>query len=127
MIGREAIFSNGLSMFSRWVSFISFPSVLWVLQIEACHIEVAFGFSQDRSGGDIGIDSVSFDDTLVGDISLGSESIPIDQQELGGNFELCDGPIHGFERGVQDIDLVDFLRGDHFDCPGQGLLLNDFA
>ena len=56
-----------------------------------------------------------------------SEAVAVYQQVLRLHRQPVHRPVHGKERSIQDINLVDFLRRDNADAPCQRLPFYHFA
>ncbi len=95
--------------------------------MEMKHVFVAVGFGQDAGGGDGGEFSVPFDHTLVADFRVGFEAVAVDQQKRRFLFQCGDGPVHGQEAGLEDVDRIDLLDGGGGDREGQGFFFEEGA
>ena len=82
-------------------------------------------FGQHRSGGDVGILAVAFDDAAVRQFEPGPEAVAVDGQKAGSGIEPRRGQRHSLERRIQDVDLVDPLGGDRFDGPCHGFAFDN--
>ena len=61
------------------------------------------------------------------DPRIGTEAIAVDEQQLGAQHELVDSSVHGCDRGLQDVQLVDLLGAADAYPPAQRLSLDDGA
>lgn len=107
------------------VAFVAVPSVLWEFLMEMKHVFVAVSFGQDAGGGDGGEFSVPFDDALVADFWVGFETVAIDQQKRRFLFQRGDGPVHGQEASLEDVDRINLLDGGGGDREGQGFFFDE--
>ena len=82
-------------------------------------------FGQHRSGGDVGILAVAFDDAAVRQFEPGPEAVAVDGQKAGSGIEPRRGQRHSLERRIQNVDLVDPLGGDRFDGPCHGFAFDN--
>ena len=118
---------NGGTMLFRGIALIAVPSVAGKLFVQAVHVVVAVGLGQDGRGGDGKVLAVALHHRGVGNVGIFLETVAVDEQVLRTDGELVDGAVHGQERGVEDVDFVDFLRRDDAHGPRQGLPLDDLA
>ena len=62
MIGRDAIFADGSSVFLGGVALVGAPVVLWIFLGQTIHVVVAVGLGQDGCSRDGEIFAVALDD-----------------------------------------------------------------
>ena len=109
---------------TRWITLILLPAVRRVLFRQLQHIVVAVGLRQNGCGGDGQKASVSLHHAGKGDLFVRSEPVAVYKKCLGLYLELFDGPVHGKERGFQNIDGINLGGCNHPYPPGDGLLFD---
>jgi len=124
MVNRRAKLAEGLTVFSRWVALVLLPVVLGKFLGQLRHIVVAVGFGQNRCGGDGSVFGIALDDTDVGYVFIRVKFVAVHGDKFGYGLELVQGAVHGGNRGVEYIDLVDFFGKDMNHGKGEGLGFN---
>ena len=109
MVGGDAVLADGCAVFFRGVGYVAVPAVLRVLFCQVPHVFVTMGLRQDAGGGDGLYRSVSFDDGMRRGIVPGRKAIAVDQDQVGFDRQLVERTAHAFDRGVEDVDAVDFF------------------
>ena len=127
MIRREPVPHDGFAVLAGRIALVLFPVVDRIFLRDPVHVVVPVSFCQNRGGGDRNECRVAFDDALVRNVERRAEPISVDEQHLRYDLQPGDGPRHGGERGIEDIDPVDLLGRYHFDGPGHGFTLDDQA
>ena len=95
--------------------------------MQAHHVFVAVGLCQHRCGRNVGIFAVALDDAGVWQDKLRAEAVAIDGDELRRDGELPNGGIHAFERGIENVYLVDTPGRNLGHGPRYGLAFDDCA
>jgi hypothetical protein len=127
--GGGSVRCNRLAVGNSWVACVGHPAVVWKLLRAFGHEGVAVGFCQDASCGDGGKLPVALDMARVAD-GVGGEAVAVNQKVsrwagfAARSAEPVDGPMHGQERGVQYVDLVDLLRASPTHSPSDSRALN---
>ena len=108
-------------MFFGSVSLVSGKAVFGVEAVPFRHLPVPRYFGDDAGGGDGIAQGVAVDDAAL--FPLEPQALQrVDQEQL--RRDLLRRPAHGVLRSVQDVDLVDLLRGSFPDADVQGRFLN---
>ena len=105
------------------VALVYRESVRRIDFVHFLHVLVPGHLGQDRRRRDGGHPGVSFDDGDGRHTEI-RHPVSVDEGQIRAHRKLVDGPFHGLEGGVQDIDLIDHLFIHHGDAPGYGLGLN---
>jgi hypothetical protein len=63
----------------------------------------------------------------VSDIEIGCKVVAIDKDIFWWGIELLNGMVHGFDRGIKDIDFVDSFGEYMGNTIGDGNLLDFFS
>ena len=127
VVGCGAILADGFAVGWGGIAFVAVPVVLGIVLMDAEHIVVTVGLGKDAGGSNAHVGSIALDDGGVGDVLVGHEAVAVDEEVLGAYFQLSNGTVHGEDGGTEDVNLVDFLVGDHAHGPGKGFALDDFA
>ena len=109
------------------VTLVVVPVVVGVLRVQAVHIIVAVGLGKNRCSGNVHQFAVALDHGLVRGVAVGFELVAIDHHVLGAYLQSVEGAVHGENRGVEDVDLVDLLGGDDAERPGESIAFDIFA
>ena len=112
---------------TRWITLILLPAVRGVFFRQLQHIVVAIGLRQNGCGGDGQKAAVSLYHAGKGDLFIRSEPVAVDKKCLGLYLKLFDGPVHGKERGFQNIDSINLGGCNHPYPSGDGLLFDKRA
>lgn len=115
--GADAV--QGFAVVFGGVAFVDGPVVRGVRIVQACHPFVAVGLGEDAGGGDAAETTVTFHEARVWYAGVGDEAVTVDQQVLRRGAELCDGAMHGDERGAEDVERVDLRRFHGHHGPSQ--------
>lgn len=118
---------NSCAMLLGWITFVVVPVVVRELFVQVVHIVVAVGLGQNRGCSDGEELAIALYHHGMGDAGIGLEAVAVDEQVLGTYLQLGDGTVHGQERGVEDVDFINLLRGDDTHRPGQSLAFDDLA
>src|SRR6185503_10588918 len=104
MIHTQAMFFYGLAMFPGSIAFIFLPTVMRKFNMQLSHeiISVSFGENTGRRDGRKFF--IALYDALMRNIPVPVESITVDQQQPWFLLKLFQCKMHGFKRGVQNID-----------------------
>lgn len=121
------ILKDSLTMFACRVSFVFIPMIHRILLVKGFHIRIAVGFGQHRSSSNTHKASVSLHLAGVGNLLVGLKTIAVHYDKLGGEGQLIQSLMHSLNRSVEDINLVNSLRGQMHYSIAQRLLLNDRA
>lgn len=124
MIRGRSVLADGFAVFGGWVSFILFPVVHREFFVEAIHVFIAIGFSEDGRGCDIEIFPVALDDAGVGDSFDRFESVAVDHEVFRADVEFGDTFLHSEDGGVEYVDFVDGVVANVRDGMAQGLFFN---
>lgn len=127
MVGRSATGGNGCAVLTGGIAFVMVPVIIRVLFVQAVHVVVAVGLGQNRCRSDGEVLAVTLYHRGMRDVGIGFEAVAVDEQVLGTYLQLGDGTVHGQERGVEDVDFINLLRGNDTDSPGQSLAFDDLA
>ena len=133
MVRGDAILADGLTMLLRGIAFVREPVILGVFLGETVHVVITVGLGEDRSGSDGEVLAVAFDDSGMGDVggnitnhgTVGTKAVTVDDDGLRTDGELIEGPVHGEDGGIEDIDLVNLLRRDDAHGPRYRIALDD--
>ena len=115
----------------RAISLIVVPAIMRKFQVKSLHILVPPGFGQDAGCCNGGVEGVALYDAVVGDFPVAGEPVAVYEQESRchsqsvGASQSIESEVHGFERGVEDIDPVDFFLIYEGDAPGKRFGLNN--
>ena len=82
MVGGKSIAEDGFTMFAGGVAFVLFPIVEGIFVSDAHHVFVAVCFCEDRGSCNRGVGCISFDDTLIRNVEIGSKSVAVDKEQL---------------------------------------------
>ena len=118
MMLRSPKLRNGCAVGLGGVACILIPAVLRMRFVELPHVRIAVGFGEDAGGCNAAELTIAFDDAVVWNVLVGVKAVAVYQQRLGAYGQLIDGAVHGQERGVEDVDFIDFLL--IYRCHGPG-------
>ncbi len=91
------------------VALVAGEAVAGVNAVEGDHDPVAHHLGDHRGGGDGEGTGVALDQGLLRHAER-HRHVAVDQQEIGGNVQPADRPLHAAQGGLQDVDPVDLLR-----------------
>lgn len=106
MVAAGSVQADRIAVRSRGITLVLLPLIHREFFVKALHIVVAICFSQDGSGRDTEVFSVSLYDSSVGDRIDRLEAIAVDDDVLRDGRELPDALLHRADRRVQDVDFV---------------------
>ena len=109
------------------VSFIVAPGIIGVFTVELHHIIVPVGFGKDGGRSDREEFSITFDDAMEGELSVRLEAVAIDQQGLWLGIKLADRPVHSQKGGIEDVDLIEFLRAHLSNSPCKCFIFDNWT
>ena len=124
MIGSDAILSDGITMFFCGITFVTLPVVVGKLFCQAIHIIIAIGLGQNAGSSNGEIFAITFHDGGGRQRMIRRETISVDNNGFWAYLQLIQSTVHSQDRGTQNIDTIDFLRGDDTHRPGNGFALN---
>ena len=101
------------------IALVAVETVLRVAQMQFEHAPVAHDFRQDRCGHDRRFDRVAADDRLGRAGQAGRQAVAVDARAVGGRRQARQRAAHAGERGLQDVQGVDFVGFHEFDPPCQ--------
>ena len=127
MIGRQAMLLDACAMLGRGIALVMLPVVVGVLLVQAVHIVVAVGLGQDGGRCDVHQFAIALNHRLVGCVAIGLELITIDNNVLGAYLQPVQRAVHGQDRGVEDIDLINLLGRHDAECPRHRIALDILA
>ena len=133
VVGGDAVLADGLAVLLRGIALVGEPVVLGIFLCQAVHVVITIGLGEDAGGSDSEVFAVALDNRRMGQllavsrVLIGLEAVAIDDDGLRAHFQLIQCPMHGEDRGVEDIDLVDLLGGDDAHSPGYGIALDDLT
>ena len=122
-----AILGDGGAVGGGGIAFVVAPAVVRKLRVQVAHVLVAVRFGQDRCSGNRQVFAVAFDYGLVRNVAVGFEAVAVDNEMLGAHRQRIDGAMHCQNAGVQDVNLVDFVRRHLRHRPSHRLALDDGA
>ena len=106
------------------IALVDVKAVLGVLLRHFQHKVVPGDLGKHRRRGNIGTEAVPLDHGLHRDSEI-LFPVSVDQNEVGLYGKLPKRPLHGKKRGLQNVDLVNFLLRGETDPVGNSLFLND--
>lgn len=112
------------AVFHRRVALVHRPVEVRVLGVHGAHHFIAVGFGQNAGGSDAAEFPIALDDATVRDAEVGREAVAVDEQQFGSCAQRINGPVHGEEGCVQDVDAVYLLHRGVRDAPSDGVLLD---
>lgn len=124
---RNAILADGVAVLARGITGIAVPTVLGIKRSLLLHEVVTAGFGQDGRGRNGEVLAIALHDGLMGYVAVGFEAVAVHNHEGRTHRQLVEGPVHGQDGGVEDIDFVNFLVRYRRYGPGHGIRLNDLA
>ena len=127
MIGGDAELADGLTVFLRGIALVRQPVVLGIFLRQSVHIVVTIGLGEDRSGSNREILAVALNNRRMREILVFLKPVAIHDDCLRTHLQLIQRTMHRQYRGVEDVDLVDLLRGDDAHRPGHSIALDDLT
>jgi len=125
VLGTYAEFGNETAVLSSSVTFVDVPVVIGKTQVKQLHVLVTGGFCQNGCCSDGLVKPIASCDAAVWYSAVGIEAVAVDQQKFGYLFQLINGPVHGQERGVEDIYAVDLFSRNTGHGPGKRFFFNE--
>src|SRR4029078_13073061 len=80
MIFAQAMFFNGLAMFTGRIAFIFMPAIVGKLNVKLSHEVIPIRLGENAGGSDCRKFFISLYDTLMRNVPIAVEAITIDQQ-----------------------------------------------
>ena len=127
VVGSDAEAFDGGIMLLGGIAHVVVPAILRIFLGNAAHILIAVRFRQNRRGSNAHHLSVALHDGLIGRVAIGLKLVAIDQNKLRAHLELVERTVHRQNRGVENVDAVDFFWPHMRHSPRQRLLLNHGA
>jgi hypothetical protein len=97
------------------------PAVFGSLLAQGSHVIITVSLGKNRGGCNGKIKLVPLNNGGVRDITVRLETVSVDDDVLRHNFQFIKSPVHGENRSIQDVYLVNFRIIVHSYSPGQGL------
>ena len=107
------------------IPFVALPSVHWEGGMQTLHVFIAIRLSQHGCCCNTQILAITLDYGLVRNILIRLKAIPIDDDKPRFAIQGIQGPVHGLNRGTQNIDLVDLVLVHKGNTITERLSLND--
>ncbi len=125
MQGRETVLGYGGAMSLSGIALVDIPVIMGVEAMETLHLGIAVSLGQNRGCGYVGKAAIALDKSLPGQIAVRFESIAIDNDSARAHRQGVKSPMHGQNRSIQYVDVVNLIMGDNAHGPGHSLGLND--
>ena len=106
------------------ISFVDFPSIARMPGGKMTHVFVAMGFGKDRGSSDVCKATVAFYECCPGDAAIVGESVAVDNNRFRPQPETVERPMHGKDRGPEDVDAVNFFVIHDSDSPCQSFVFD---
>ena len=94
--------------------------------MQGIHIVIPISLRQDRGRCNGKVFTIPLHYGGMRQILVFLETITVYQQMFRTHLQLVDSPMHGQERSIQDIDLVNLLGSNDAHRPSHCLTFNDF-
>ena len=127
VIGTDAVSHDGCAVVTSRIAFVLCPVIVWEFLGNASHILVTMSLGKDARSSYAHHLAVALDDGGEGDVAVGIKAVTVDEDVLGTHREPVKCPVHGSDRGLEDVDAVNFLGRDHSHSPCQSLVLDNGA
>ena len=127
MIGRNSECFDGLTVLFGGVSLVAKPVVLRILLGQLVHIVVTIGLGKDRGCRDGEELAITLDNGRMRKVTIRFEAVAVDNDGFRAHLKLVEGPMHGQDRGIENVDAVNLLRSDDTYGPSHRIALNDLA
>lgn len=127
MIGGDAELADAFAVLLGGIACVVVPTVVRVLFVKLQHEIVATGFGQNAGGGDREVFAIALDDGLIIDEGIGFETIAVDDDKFGAKCQGIESTVHGKDRGVENVDFVDFTGRNFGDGPSKSIAFYLFA
>lgn len=127
MVGCCAVFADSLTVCMCWIAFVSVPVVGGIFLMEAYHMIVSVGLSQNTGSSDAHVLTVTLDDCGVGKVGIWCKTVTINDDFFRSQFESVKGAMHGQDTGTKNIDAVYFLIVNDAYSPSKCLMFNNFT
>ena len=109
MLGAGTVKLQGDEVDRRAVAFVGGKTVVGVGLVQCVTQTVARDFGQDGGGRNRGHFGITFHDGF-GPHGQGGQAVAVDEHQRGFQAQAGHGALHGQQRGLQDVQLVYFLR-----------------
>lgn len=123
----DAILTDGLTVLLGGITLVAQPVVLGVFGCQSIHIVITKSFGEDARCRYRQVFAIALDNGGVRQMLIGLEAVAINNDGLGTNSKLVEGTVHGKNRGIENVNLVDFLGCDHPYRPCHGIAHDDLT
>src|SRR5690606_16728298 len=106
------------------IASVCFPAVVRKFLADLPHKGVTVSFGQYRGSSNRIKKPIATYNALVRHIPISIKTVAIDQQKLRPYCTIVQCSVHGQERSVQNIDLIDFLIAHLRHSPANSFSLN---
>ena len=127
VIKGDAMLADGLTVFLGGIALVAQPIVLGVFLGKGVHIVITKRFGEDARCSYRQILAIALDYGGVWQVMIRFETVAIDDDGLRTDSELVEGAVHGENRGIEDVDFVNFPGCDHSYRPCHGITHDDLT
>ena len=110
-------------MCRRRIAFVHIPAISRILHGSIVHIIIAGCLGKYRGGCDIGVATVATHHGGVLQATTRLETVAVDKHMPGPHAQGIESAVHGKDRGVENVDAVDFSCGARCYGPRHGRFL----